>query len=96
MGYNNQELQKVLNYCRQCGDLKLIRDILVAAKSGQSLQYTIKTFSEKDAARKQRNIYKVLWFYPEIKPWVSTRLKGQDLIISIGMKIEKRGRRKIL
>lgn len=94
MNHKN-ELQSTLNYCRQCGDLELIQKILITAKSGKSLRFTINTFSVKDAARKQRNIYKVLRWYPEIKPQISLKVNENELTISIGMKIEKRGRRRI-
>lgn len=93
MGYNNMPLEKILEYCRTCGDLQLVRQIIQLASDNETTTLDIYCHSLKDAARKQRNIYKVLWYYPLLKPYIQTKLDGMALKISIGHKTEKRGRK---
>lgn len=94
MGYNRKSLQEILDYCRSCGDLKTVEMVLGAAKAAATTEISINRHSAKDIQRLQRNLYKVLWYYPQYKQFISLKALENELVITIGKNISRRGRPK--
>lgn len=100
--YNQRTLPQVWNLLALSGDQQLAEKVISLATAGQPAEEIITGPTVQVLKRTQRNLYKLLAFYPHLKPVIQTKLitevrkdtsEPHSLIISINQRRETRGRK---
>lgn len=91
--YNQRTLPQVWNLLTLSGDQQLAEKVISLATVGKPAEEILTGPPVVSLKRTQRNLYKLLAFYPHLKPVIQIKLKGDTLVISIHQRRETRGRK---